>query len=87
MSWHELPSWTQGIIIGALAWIVYLIVRYYQYFYVRYLIEDLGSKIQPYLFFSPPNVLSLLGIFFLCILGGALAGFLYHQIMLRVRKA
>ncbi len=80
MSWNDIPTWMQGAVIGASAWVIYLIIRYFEYRYSRALIENLGSKVKPYLYFSLPSVHSLLLALILFAAIGALLGFLYQKI-------
>ena len=74
-SWNNTPLWIRGAVIGASLWVFFLIARYFKYFYSRYTIESLGSKIKPYLYFSPPDPLLLFGVLLLLTGLGALIGF------------
>lgn len=77
MNWKDLYTWEKGAWIGFFIWLGLLIIAFFRYFYSRFFVESLGSEIQPFLFFSFPNLfmLSIYGILII-IIGGLIGYFI-----------
>lgn len=71
------PMWGKGIIASCVVWLIYVLYQYTGYFYARYSLENMGSKIIPNLYPDPPHFSSVFIVLITLIGAGILCGFLY----------
>lgn len=76
MSWRDFKGWEKGGAIGLVIWLAAFILIFFRYFYSRFFVESLGSKVQPFLFFTFPNLVLLAIYGIVLVLLGGLVGYL-----------